>query len=221
MINIAIDGPSGAGKSTLAKALAADLGYIYVDTGAMYRAIGLYVFRCGITPTDAESVTAKLPEIKITLSYENGTQKIALNGEDVSSEIRMPDISMYASHVSAIPEVRSFLLNLQRDLAAANNVIMDGRDIGTVILPSADLKIFLTASPEARARRRYRELCERGETVTFEEVFEDMQKRDTNDSTRKVAPAIPAKDAIHLDNSELTLADTVLTVKKLLEEKVK
>lgn len=170
MINIAIDGPSGAGKSTVAKALAKKLGYIYVDTGALYRAIGLYVRRAGVLPENSAGVIALLPEIDVRLAYENGEQKVLLSGEDVGSLIRTNEISSYASKVSAIPEVRTFLLELQRDMARKNNVIMDGRDIGTVILPDADVKIFMTASPEARIRRRYEELLASGQSVTLEEV---------------------------------------------------
>lgn len=220
MINIAIDGPSGAGKSTVAKALAKKLGYIYVDTGALYRAIGLYVRRAGVLPENSAGVIALLPEIDVRLAYENGEQKVLLSGEDVGPLIRTNEISAYASKVSAIPEVRTFLLELQRDMARKNNVIMDGRDIGTVILPDADVKIFMTASPEARIRRRYEELLASGQSVTLEEVAAAVRERDKNDSTRKVAPAIPAADAVFVDNSG-TFEDTLSNVISIIEEKIK
>ena len=220
MINIAIDGPSGAGKSTVAKALAKKLGYIYVDTGALYRAIGLYVRRAGVLPENSAGVIALLPEIDVRLAYENGEQKVLLSGEDVGSLIRTNEISSYASKVSAIPEVRTFLLELQRDMARKNNVIMDGRDIGTVILPDADVKIFMTASPEARIRRRYEELLASGQSVTLEEVAAAVHERDKNASTRKVAPAIPAADAVFVDNSG-TFEDTLSNVISIIEEKIK
>ena len=201
MINSALDGPSGAGKSTLAKALAAKLGYIYTDTGAMYRTIGLAAKRAGISPENKEGVIGLLPSVKISLGFENGEQKIYLGGEDVGGLIRTNEISAYASKVSAIPEVRAHLLALQRNIAAENNVIMDGRDIGTVILPNADVKFFVTVSDRERARRRYMELIAKGENTTEEEVYEAMKSRDLQDSTREIAPAVPADDAIFLDNS--------------------
>lgn len=200
-MNIALDGPSGAGKSTLAKALAKKLGYIYTDTGAMYRTIGLAVKRLGIEPTDTDAVTAALPEIKISLRFENGEQKIYLGEEDVGGLIRTNEISAYASKVSSIPAVRAHLLDVQRNIAKENNVIMDGRDIGTVILPHAQVKFFVTVSDAERARRRYNELIAKGENVTLEEVASAMAERDRQDSTREIAPAIPAEDAIFLDNS--------------------
>ena len=201
MMNIALDGPSGAGKSTLAKALAKKLGYIYTDTGAMYRTIGLAVKRRGIEPTDTDAVAAALPEIKISLRFENGEQKIYLGEEDVGGLIRTNEISAYASKVSSIPAVRAHLLDVQRNIAKENNVIMDGRDIGTVILPHAQVKFFVTVSDAERARRRYNELIAKGENVTLEEVASAMAERDRQDSTREIAPAIPAEDAIFLDNS--------------------
>ena len=201
MINIAIDGPSGAGKSTLARALAARLGYIYTDTGAIYRTVALAVKRRGIVPDDVDAVTALLPALDIALKFEDGEQKIYLNGEDVGGLIRTNEISAYASKVSAIPAVRAFLLDLQRDTAKANNVIMDGRDIGTVILPDAEVKFFVTVSDAERARRRHKELITRGENITLDEVKASMAERDRNDSTRKVAPAVPAADAVFLDNT--------------------
>ena len=201
MINIALDGPSGAGKSTLAKAIAARLGYIYTDTGAMYRTIGLAVKRAGIDPESKTEIIALLPSLKITLGFVNGEQKIYLGEEDVGGFIRTNEISAYASKVSAIPEVRTHLLSLQRNIAAENNVIMDGRDIGTVILPNAQVKFFVTVSDKERAHRRYKELIAKGEVTTEQEVYEAMKARDLQDSTRKVAPAIPAEDAVFLDNS--------------------
>lgn len=220
MINIAIDGPSGAGKSTLAKALAKKLGYIYVDTGALYRAIGLYVCRAGVLPEDSKKVISLLPDIDVKLAYEDGEQKVLLSGEDVGGLIRTNAISSYASKVSAIPEVRTFLLDLQRDMAKNNNVIMDGRDIGTVILPDADVKFFMTASDEARIRRRYEELRGKGQDVTLEEVAAAVRERDKNDSTRKVAPAVPAEDAIFIDNSG-TFEETLAQVISIIEERIK
>ena len=201
MISIAIDGPSGAGKSTLAKALAKKLGYIHTDTGALYRTVGLAVLRAGVAPDNRDAVIALLPHIDISLKYEADGQKIYLGGEEVSAFIRTNEISSYASKVSAIPEVRTFLLDLQRGIAKENNVIMDGRDIGTVILPDAKVKFFITVSDEERARRRHRELLSRGENISLEEVRRTMAERDKNDSTRKVAPAIPAPDAVFLDNT--------------------
>lgn len=219
--SIAIDGPSGAGKSSLAKALAKKLGYIYVDTGAMYRAIGLFTWRRGVDPKDAEAVTALLPSIGIDLQYsEDGTQMVLLNGENVSADIRLPQISMYASAVSAIPAVRAFLLDLQRGLAQKQNVIMDGRDIGTVILPNADVKIFLHADSESRATRRLLELQEKGIQTDLSAVLEDMIARDEADRTRAVAPAVPAADAVMLDNSGFEPEDTLRAAEKIIKEKI-
>ncbi len=220
MIQIAIDGPSGAGKSTLAKAIAARLGYIYVDTGAMYRAIGLHMSRCGIDPHDADAVTPELDNIKVDIVYKDAEQRVLLCGEDVSSLIRTPEISMYASAVSAIPSVRAFLLDLQRDIANRNNVIMDGRDIGTVILPNASVKIFLTASDEVRARRRYDELTAKGQSVSLEDIYNDMVKRDRNDKTRSIAPAVPADDAVILDNSDIDFEGTVARAIEIINGKI-
>lgn len=203
-MQIAIDGPSGAGKSTVAKALAKRLGIIYVDTGALYRTIGYYVRSKDTDPKDAEAVAALLPEIHIELAYDNGQQIVLLNGENLGDRIRTPEMSMYASAVSAIPAVRSFLLDTQRDIARRNSVIMDGRDIGTVILPDADVKIFLTASNECRAQRRCDELNAKGMSVRYEDVLADMIERDRADSTRAVAPAVAAADAVLFDNSWMT-----------------
>ncbi len=220
MINIAIDGPSGAGKSTLAKAIAAKLGYIYVDTGALYRAIGLYTKEQGVDPADADKVIALLPQIKLELQYNDAGQIVLLCGQDVSLDIRMPEISMYASAVSKIPAVRDFLLDLQRTMAKEHNVIMDGRDIGTVILPDADVKIFLTASAEGRARRRHKELLEKGVETTYEEVLSDMKARDEQDSTREVAPAVPAEDAILFDNTEYDREESLEKALEIINAKV-
>lgn len=220
MINIALDGPSGAGKSTLAKALAKTLGYIYTDTGAMYRTIGLAAKRRGIAPDDAPAVTALLPEIRISLRFEDGEQKIFLGDENVGALIRTNEISAYASKVSAIPAVRAYLLDVQRNIAKENNVIMDGRDIGTVVLPDAQVKFFVTVSDKERARRRYAELIARGENVTLEEVATSMAERDRQDATREIAPAIPAEDAIFLDNSdalETVIARAVAIIREKTE----
>jgi len=219
--NIAIDGPAGAGKSTIARAVSARLGLIYVDTGAIYRSVGLYVCRKGVGSKDRDRIIAMLPEIEIRIVHdETGKQLMMLNGEDVSEAIRMPEISIYASDVSAIPEVRSFLLDLQRDFARKHGTVMDGRDIGTVVLPDAALKIFLTASAEIRAKRRYRELCEKGVDTTYEAVLEDMKYRDANDSGRSVAPLKAAEDAVMLDTSELTLEESIQAVFTLAEERM-
>ena len=221
-IAIAIDGPAGAGKSTIAKAAAKHLGFIYVDTGAMYRAIGLNCLRNGIDPTDAQAVTALLADTKVSLARdEQKNQLVILNGEDVSGFIRTPEVSMAASRASAIPEVRAFLLSLQRDMAKEYEVIMDGRDIGTVVLPDAKVKIFLTASAEIRARRRYDELIEKGEDVKYEDVLADVIERDNNDMNRPIAPLKPAQDSILCDTSDLTLEESIDLLIKTIEENSK
>ena len=220
MINIAIDGPSGAGKSTVAKALAKELHFVYVDTGAMYRAIGVYVRGHGIDKNNADAVIAALPDISVSLDYaEDGTQIVLLNGEDVSTVIRENEISLYASTVSKIPEVRARLLSLQREMAQTHNVIMDGRDIGTVVLPDAQLKVFMFASPEARADRRTKELLEKGQTVDYETILAEINARDEQDRTRSVSPAIPADDAVMLDNSGLDIDGTVGAIRDMLAER--
>lgn len=219
MIQIAIDGPSGAGKSTLAKALAAKLGIVYVDTGALYRTIGYYVRKMDTDPKNEEAVKQLLPQISIELKYENGAQRVLLNGEDLGDRIRTPEMSMYASAVSSLPAVRAFLLDTQRDIARKNSVIMDGRDIGTVILPNADVKIFLVANDECRARRRLLELKEKGIEDSFENVLADMRARDKADSTRTVAPAVAAPDAIRFDNSELSREECVAGLLAIVKEK--
>jgi len=206
---VAIDGPSGSGKSTMARRLARAFNFIYVDTGAIYRTLGLACYRAGIDRRDAKAVMKILSGLDIQIRYnEAGEQCMLLNGEDVSKEIRLPEISLCASDVSSHQEVRSFLLEMQRRFARENNVIMDGRDIGTVVLPDADLKIYLTASPEARARRRLAELKEKGENVSFEEVLHDMIIRDEQDSNRAAAPLRKAEDAVELDSSDLSAEET-------------
>lgn len=219
---IAIDGPSGSGKSSLAKALSKELGYLYIDTGAMYRTVGLYAFRNGIDPKDEKTLSENFDNIVIGLKWIDGTQHVFLGDEDVSSEIRKPEMSMYASAVSALPAVRAFLLDRQRDFARNGNVIMDGRDIGTVVLPQAQVKFFVEVNNEIRAKRRYLELVEKGEKVTYEDVLSDMITRDKNDSTRATAPCVPAEDAIFLDNSadglEITLGKALEIINGKLAE---
>lgn len=219
-IAIAIDGPAGAGKSTLAKVLAKELQYIYVDTGALYRAIGLHTLRQGKDPHDAAAVTPLLAGLQVELRFENGEQHVYANGEDVSGAIRTPEVSMAASAVSAIPAVRQFLFDLQRDIAKSHCVIMDGRDIGTVVLPWAQIKIFLSASPEARARRRFDELIEKGQKVSFDEVLADMQKRDYDDSHRAIAPLRQAEDATPIDTSTLTLEQSIALLTTIVKERL-
>ncbi len=219
-VNIAIDGPAGAGKSTAAKAAAKALGFIYVDTGALYRSVAYYVLSKGADCKNAAEVVPLLSEITPELKFIDGTQRVFLNGEDVSDRIRTPEISMGASAVSAIPEVRSFLFDLQRKIAAENNVIMDGRDIGTVVLPNADLKIFFTASPEERARRRHNELTEKGECVTFASVLAEVNERDYNDSHREIAPLKQAEDAVLCDNTDLNLEQSVEKVISMIKETI-
>ena len=207
--SIAIDGPSGAGKSTLAKKLAAAFGFIYVDTGAIYRTLGLAAQRKAVDPKNEEAVKAILPELEVSMKYnEAGEQCMMLNGEDVSKLIRMPEISLYASDVSAHGSVRSFLLEMQRKFARESNVIMDGRDIGTVVLPEAELKIYLTAAVEVRAQRRFLELQQKGVEAVFEEVLEEMKLRDWQDMNREVAPLKKADDAIVVDSSEIGFEET-------------
>lgn len=220
MINVAIDGPAGAGKSTVARAAAQKLGYIYVDTGALYRAVGVYCLRKGIVTTDAEGVGAILNEIAVELKFIEGVQHVFLNGDDVSTEIRLPEASMAASNVSAIPSVRAFLFDLQRDIAAKNNCIMDGRDIGTVVLPNAQVKIFLTADDTERAMRRYKELQEKGSTVTYQEVLDDLRVRDYNDSHREIAPLKPAEDSVIVNTTNYTLEESIDKIVKTVEEKL-
>lgn len=220
MISVAIDGPSGAGKSTLAKRLAKELGYLYVDTGAMYRSIGLFALHKGVDPKDEAAVTALLPQIQIELRYVNGAQRVLLCGEDVSEAIRAEEVGMATSAVSAHPPVRAFLLELQRGMARTHDILMDGRDIGTVILPNASVKIFLTASAEARATRRFRELQEKGVDTDFETVLEDIRRRDYQDSHRATAPLRQAEDAVLVDTSEMDLEESFQALKSLILSRV-
>ncbi|MBR7112043.1 MAG: (d)CMP kinase [Clostridia bacterium] len=219
MLRIAIDGPSGAGKSSIAKAIAARLSIVYVDTGALYRTVGYFVRSRGFSRTDVEGIISCLPHIKIEVRYENGAQHVYLNGEDLGDRIREPEISMYASAVSAVPEVRAFLLDTQRDIASKNSVVMDGRDIGTVILPNADVKIFMTASNEARALRRTKELIAKGMEANYEDVLREMIERDQNDRNRDIAPAVAAPDAILFDNSDLSVEESIEAVLSIIREK--
>lgn len=219
MINVAIDGPAGAGKSTIAKAAAKELGFIYVDTGALYRAVAYNAVKNGVID-DEQGIISMLDDTKVELKYVEGVQSVYLNGEDVSGFIRTPEISMGASKVSAIPQVREFLLNLQREIAKTNNVIMDGRDIATVVLPDAEVKIFLFASPECRAERRYKELVEKGENVSFNDVLKDVNQRDYQDSHREIAPLKPSEESIMADTSELTLQDSIDLIVNTIKEKI-
>ena len=220
MVSIAIDGPSGAGKSTLAKRLAKELGYIYVDTGAMYRSIGLYALRRGVDPKNADAVQALLPDIQLDIRLQDGSQHVYLNGEDVSTDIRAEAVGMAASAVSAHPAVRAFLLDTQRNLAKGQNILMDGRDIGTVVLPDAPVKIFLTASPEARAERRRKELEEKGQPADFATVLADIEQRDYQDTHRAVAPLKQAEDAVLVDSSDIDFEQTFALLKKTILERI-
>ncbi|MBQ7821248.1 MAG: (d)CMP kinase [Clostridia bacterium] len=217
---IAIDGPSGAGKSSLARSLAKRLGIIYVDTGALYRTIGLYVANKGIAADNGDAIIASLSDITLELAFKDGVQDVLLNGEPVGDTIRTQKIAAYASAVSAIPKVREFLLDTQRNIAKKSSVIMDGRDIGTVIFPNADVKIFLTADDVSRAKRRFDELSAKGTLTTLEKVLEEMRERDKNDSTRATAPAIPAHDAVILDNSGMSLEETELAALDIINSKL-
>ena len=219
MINVAIDGPAGAGKSTVARGAAKKLGYIYVDTGALYRTVALAATRNGVLES-AEKTEQMLKDITVDLAFDDaGAQCVYLNGEDVSSLIRTPEISMAASNVSKIPAVRAFLLGLQRDIAAKNNVIMDGRDIATVVLPDAQVKIFLTASPECRAERRYKELLEKGENVKYDDDLADVNARDYQDSHREIAPLKPAEDSVIADTSGKSLPQSIEMIISVIKEK--
>lgn len=220
MISIAIDGPSGAGKSSLAKRLAAELGYVYVDTGAMYRAIGLYTLRAGQNTKDAAAVAALLPDIHLDIRPGQGAQQILLNGKDVTETVRQEQVGMAASDVSAHPAVRAFLLETQRALAARSNVLMDGRDIGTVVLPDATVKIFLTATPEARAQRRLAELQAKGQAADYATVLADIRLRDDQDTHRAVAPLRQAADAVLLDTSAIGLEESYALLKKTVLEHI-
>lgn len=218
---VAVDGPSGAGKSTLAKAVAAKLDILYVDTGAIYRTIGCYVKEKGVDPRDNEAVIALLPQITVDMRYaEDGLQHMFLNGQDVTGQIRQNEISRYASDVSAIPEVRTFLLEMQRQFARENSVIMDGRDIGTVVLPDAEVKVFLTAPLEERARRRCLELSQRGTPRDYEDVLKEMAQRDYNDSHRATAPLKQADDAVLLDTGALNFEESLQALLDIIRKKV-
>ena len=219
-ISIAIDGPSGAGKSTLARAIAAELGYLYVDTGAIYRTIGYYTLTHGIDPKDSAAVAACLPDIQVELTYgEDGLQHMLLNDRDVTKEIRLPEVSLCASAVSAHREVRVFLLDMQRQLARTHSVIMDGRDIGTVVLPDADVKVYLTASAQARAQRRCAELEERGTPEPFEKVLREIEERDWNDIHRDVAPLRQAEDAVLLDTTDLDFQESKAALLNIIRKR--
>lgn len=220
MISIAIDGPAGAGKSTIAKAVAKSLGYIYVDTGALYRTIGLYAVRRGISTKNKQAVTKLLPDIRIDLKFIDGEQRVFLCGEDVSDYIRTAEISMAASNVSAMDTVRAFLFDLQKNMANKHNVLMDGRDIGTVVLPNANVKIFLTASPEERAKRRYADMLEKEADITFEQVLEDIKLRDYNDSHRDIAPLVPADDAVLVDTTGETLEESISRLEGVIKDRL-
>lgn len=219
--SIAIDGPSGAGKSTLARLAAEALGFLYVDTGAIYRSVGLVALRAGVSSGDARAVAALLPGIRLELRHGgDGLQRMFVNGEDVTGELRRPEISTYASGVSAIPGVRAFLLDMQRDIAEKNDVVMDGRDIGTVVLPRADVKVFLFASPEERAARRFEDLKTQGEDASFGQVLAQIELRDKNDSSRQVAPLKAAEDAVLLDTTGLPLEESLARLLFIIKEKL-
>lgn len=213
MINVAIDGPAGAGKSSIAKATAAEIGYIYVDTGALYRSVALFALENGL---DSDDLVKSLDKINVSLEFVDGSQHVILNGADVSDKIRTAEVSMNASKVSAIPEVREFLFGLQKKIAAENNIIMDGRDIGTVVLPDADLKVFLTASAEERANRRFKEMTDSG--ITYEQVLEDIKQRDYNDMHRDIAPLKQAEDAVLLDTTGMTIEEVKDRLKAMISE---
>ena len=220
MINVAIDGPAGAGKSTISRRAASELGYIYIDTGALYRTVGVAAMRQNKLGTQADIESVLTDALSVELRFENGIQKMYLNGEDVSEEIRTPEASMAASKVSAVPAVRAYLFDLQKKIAKENDCIMDGRDIGTVVLPDADVKIFLTASPEARAKRRYKELVEKGSDVKYEDVLSDMVKRDYDDSHRAIAPLKQAEDAILVDTSDIGLEESIALIIRTIKENI-
>ena len=220
-IAVAIDGPAGAGKSTISKSAAKELGFIYVDTGALYRTVGLAASRRNIEPVAGDEVNNLLDSIKVELTFnDKGEQIVLLNGEDVSAFIRTPEASMMASKISAIPEVRAYLLDLQRNMATTSNVIMDGRDIGTVVLPNAEVKIFLTATPEARATRRYNELVEKGMNVKYDDILQDVITRDYNDSHREIAPLKQADDAVLADTTEIDLQGSIDLIVSIIKERM-
>ena len=210
--NVAIDGPAGAGKSTIAKLVAKEKGYIYVDTGAMYRGLAIHFLDKGIQPQETEKVIEACKDAEVTIAYEDAVQHVYLNGKDISSRLRNEEVGNMASVTSAIPEVRKKLLELQQNLAKTQNVIMDGRDIGTCVLPHADVKVYLTASVETRAKRRYQELQEKGEDCNLEEIAHDIEERDRRDMTREIAPLKQAEDAVLVDSSDMTIAEVVITI---------
>lgn len=222
MISVAIDGPAGAGKSTMARTVAKDLGYVYVDTGAIYRTVGYYINMCGIGPKDVDGVTRLIDDVNLEIQYpEDGLQHMILNGKDVTGEIRTPEMSDYASKLSTLKVVRDFLLDVQRELARTHNVVMDGRDIGTVVLPKAQVKIYLTASAEVRAKRRLLELQEKGDQkTTYEKVLQDIRQRDDRDMNRAIAPLKCAKDAVRLDTSDLNIEESVQAIKNIIEKRI-
>ena len=220
MINIAIDGPAGAGKSTIAKTASKELGYIYVDTGALYRTVGLNALRLGKDTKSEAEVVPTLENLQVSLRFVDGEQRVFLGDEDVSSAIRQNEVSMAASNVSAIPKVREFLFDLQRDIAKKNNCIMDGRDIGTVVLPDAQIKIYLTASAEARADRRYKELVEKGQNVNYEDILKEIELRDYQDTHREIAPLKKADDAVLVDTTKLTLEESIAHMLNVIKERI-
>ncbi len=221
MINIAIDGPSGAGKSSLSDFIAKELAFVHVDTGALYRAVGFYLVKNNIEPSDAEKVVPLLESLKVNVEYDSQKQQhVFVNGEEVNEQLRTNDVSMAASAASAIPEVRAFLLDLQRNIAEKENIIMDGRDVGTVILPNADIKVFLFASPEKRAERRFKEYADKNIEISYDKVLEDIIQRDFNDSNRKISPLKQAEDAIPVDNSEMTEDETKTFILNIIKEKL-
>lgn len=221
MINIAIDGPSGAGKSSLSDFIAKELAFVHVDTGALYRAVGFYLVKNNIEPSDAEKVVPLLESLKVNVEYDSLKQQhVFVNGEEVNEQLRTNDVSMAASAASAIPEVRAFLLDLQRNIAEKENIIMDGRDVGTVILPNADIKVFLFASPEKRAERRFKEYADKNIEISYDKVLEDIIQRDFNDSNRKISPLKQAEDAIPVDNSEMTEDETKTFILNIIKEKL-
>ena len=219
VINVAVDGPAGAGKSSVSRLAAKALGFVYVDTGALYRAVGVNALRKNVDTRDKQAVAATLGDVSVDLVFEDGEQKVLLNGEDVSKEIRTPPASMAASDVSAVPEVRAFLFDLQRDIAKRTSCIMDGRDIGTVVLPDAQVKIFLTASPEERAKRRCLELEQKGTPQKYEDVLAEINERDYNDSHREIAPLKPAEDSVLVDTTSLTIEEAVASIINTVKEK--
>lgn len=216
MIAVAIDGPAGAGKSSIARRVASEIGFIYVDTGALYRSIGLHMLRQNIFPGDAQAVQKELEHVDIALEFKNGEQRVILCGEDVSDFIRTSEVSKASSQVSAIPAVREFLLELQKNLAKTHNVIMDGRDIGTVVLPNAQVKLFLTASPEERAKRRHKEMLEKGCKADFSAILQEIRERDDRDANREIAPLVPAEDAVVVDTTGMTIQEVIDKIKEFI-----